>query len=215
MRSTAIYLSILVLLASWIFIGSEFTTYLRSKADPLSFYTEPDPGLATPPLSVEGQYTALLTCESALQRRSRRFMPTERRKIVASQCRNLAQTVLSKAPSLSAAYLVHALASRELGDDAEVLQAIKRSEQSGGDLIWKAERRVSLILSYHGSLTQDLEDIFKRDIARLVQSDLGRTILARNYERIPELRPFLISTVETLPDTTQRQFLSAVRQVNQ
>ena len=215
MRLTAICLSVLALLASGIFVAPEFNTYLRSQVDPLSFYTEPDAKLATPPLSVEGQYAALLTCESALQARSRRFMPPERREIVASQCRNLAQTILAKAPSLSAAHLVQALASRELGDEGEILQAIKRSEQTGGDLIWMAERRFGLTLPYWESLAQDHQAVFERDIARLAQSNLGRSILARQYDGSPELRPVLIATVETLPDTTQRQFLSAVRRASQ
>ena len=215
MRFIAICLSVLALLVSAILIAPEFNAYLRGQADALSFYTEPDSALATPPLSLEGQYTALLTCEAALQTRSRRFMPPERREIVASQCRNLAQTILSKAPSLSAGYLVQALALRELGDDAGVLHAVQRSEQTGGDLIWMAERRFDLTLPHWESLSQNLQVVFERDIARLAQSNLGRSILARQYDRSPELRPVLIATVETLPDTTQRQFLSAVRRASQ
>ena len=215
MRFIASCLSVMALLVSVIFVAPEFYTYLRGQSNALSFYTEPDSALASPPLSLEGQYTALLTCEAALQTRSRRFMPPERREIVASQCQDLAQTILSRAPSLSAAHLVQALGLRELGDDAGVLQAVQRSEQTGGDLIWMAERRFTLTLPYWESLTQDLQAVFARDIARLAQSNLGRSILARQYDRNPELRPVLIAAVETLPDTTQRQFLSAVRRVSQ
>ena len=96
MRLLIACLAGLVLLAAGLVLGGEMGAFQRAQEDSLSFYTEPDSELAVPPRSVEGQYLALLTCDDALRTRSRRFMPPERRALVAEQCLELGSAILAR-----------------------------------------------------------------------------------------------------------------------
>lgn len=214
MRLAAICLAGFALVVSVLGLGSEMGTYLRAQQGANSFYTSGDPGLSSPPRSVEGQYAALLTCDRALLTGGRRFMPPERRELVASQCLALADSVLAQAPSLSVAHLVRALAANELGNSPIALEALLAAEATGGDLTWMTERRFIATLPHLEALSPDQQARFARDIQRLAQSWTGVRMLARQYDRRPELRDTIITTVDTLPEDIQRRFLSAVRRAS-
>lgn len=228
MRAIAAGLAGLALLASILSIGDEMGTYLRSQKDVLSFYVDPDSQLAQPPRSLEGQYTALLTCDALLLSVERHLMPAERRVGVARDCQTLAEDILDTAPSLSAAHLIKALALNEqgaaagtgtetgpeTGPETGALPSILASEATGGDLVWMAERRFLATLPHFESLPEANRAALSRDIARLAQTNSGARILARQYQRNPALHEAIISTIDTLDAAVQQRFLSAVRRAS-
>ncbi|TAF39831.1 MAG: hypothetical protein EAZ66_04185 [Alphaproteobacteria bacterium] len=207
--------------AGWIFVyalGSASTEFMAHKfraQGELGPYLAKESDFAAPVASIEGVYAKLETCDAALSSIKTLLQPKEKRLKVARDCLAFSDDVLGRAPALSLANLVKALALAEIGLMVDARQALLLSELSAGSNISNAQRRAALWSSQFSDLSPAELDALQRDFVRLAAQDSGTAWLAGQYSKGAGMRIFMTEVIQTLPNARQIAFLDAVRRINE
>lgn len=217
MRRAFAGLGLTCLIASISVWQREYNFFLVSTRQPLDWVLAPSKVELKPPFSVEGHYITLQSCDRTMASISVRLASQNDRARIAQSCADLSDGILNESPSLSLAYLVRAQARLTLEETASGFGDLLASEQTGGAISWMATRRFDLAMARFGEAEQKSKDMMARDLATVMMSGrsgigrVARLYVGSDYEI---LRQFVVETVNTLSNETQRRFIAVVRKVS-
>lgn len=160
------------------------------------------------PLSVRAQREVFEACATLYSSLFLGIQSVETREAVGESCSSLADAVLARNPTFSAAHVTKAL----FATDADMAaRAIVMSWSTAPLDAWDARLRILRGFELQGMAGDDVARVIAADVAFMMQTHAGRTWLAQLYWSDPVIQPALINLVETRPSEEQAAFLSRVR----
>lgn len=170
-------------------------------------------------LSTLSQQATLLDCNTVLRwpnALEMRYQPDDARASMVAHCLTVSDAIASTAPTTSLAWLVGARAALQMGDTSGFNHRLLRSQLTSPTEQWLAEQRVELSEDNLSLLDEHTRTSHERDLAMLVSSLSGIYALTKRYLDDPAFRERIAAIVETLPEASQRRFISVLqRQVRQ
>lgn len=190
---------------------SELRPFVSSGGDRASRYQAYVEGTSVSGFSSFSQTMVLQDCLKAVTSIYGRLQPKDQRTNVIENCRNEAIAITDRAPTQSLAWFVQALIAAEVNNPEDLNLSLAKSRLAGPNEQWIAEVRVELAeLNYDKLDAENLEGN-AQDLLLLVKSKRGVRKIARRYIQRPEFRQRLADLVETLPEESQKKFVSNVR----
>lgn len=169
-------------------------------------------GQARIALSAYAKRQVLSSCHYGLTSQLALVRPEAETKRFATACRNYAYAVAKTMHTNSFAWLVLAAASRAVGDDSAMNQALQISRQTGPREQWIVERRVAFAESHFDALSEQTRAGNDEDIALLANSFRGVKTIAGRYVANEAFRNRVTDVVSRQPDEIQRRFIHFVRE---
>lgn len=164
--------------------------------------------------SIATQNVNLLDCANVLNAPAAlavRYLDDATRNALAPTCLSVASSITSNAPAASYAWYVEALAHAAMGDSAAMNEALRRSQLTGANEQWIAERRVELAENHFDELEPSVLHRHEADLSMLVLSERGIASIAGRYATDMAFRDRIVAIVETLSADNQQRFLNQVR----
>lgn len=164
----------------------------------------------TPGLSVATQKLTLLDCENTLlspNALALRYLEPATRDKLAPTCRKLAQAITMTSPNQSYAWYVAALASARMSDWSEMNAALHRSQLTGAQSLWIAERRFALSTQQRASLDADAGAAASADLELMLLTN-GLQTLVRPYATDAALRQSVGAAIDAMPEAQRSLALS-------
>lgn len=174
------------------------------------------------PYGWRSQEAQLTECEDLLTSVSARLSFPAARQRVAQSCLELAEGILTGAPTSGLAYLVKAEAAIGLGEEGNALEFLLLSNQLAASEGWLAARRLRFAVPRWGGDAATIESgdaatspvimALERDLLLLLPSKRYRPVLVQLYMQREEQRPWILATLDRAPTKHKRQFLRDVKQ---
>lgn len=167
-----------------------------------------------PGLSIAVENANLLDCANVMSAPNSlelRYLDDATRAAIAGTCLAMAEQITSKAPAASYAWLVGALALSRLADIEQMNTWLLRSQQTGPNERWIAEKRIELAEAHFADLGPEVAAGHDLDLLLVAQSTPGTASIARRYFSDPAFRERLITLVESLPGNEQARFVAQMR----
>jgi hypothetical protein len=172
--------------------------------------TQPVP----PGLSIFTQKLTMLDCDNALSAMGSlemRYLDAQRSAAIGPACLALADELVADAPTFSYAWYVGARASTLAGDWTGFNDRLLRSQLSGPNEQWIAERRAALAEDNLARLSDLARSAHDDDLRMLVRSDRGIATIATRYVSDAAFRDRITAIVETMTPPDQQRFIGSVR----
>lgn len=165
-------------------------------------------------LSTTAETQALADCMVPLQQLNSlemRFQPAGTADAIKERCREKAELVSRRTPTLSLAWYIKAMLGAIDGDAQALNDNLTRSRAVAPSEQWLAERRIALGEDNFSILDAEGLRSHKADLALMVQSSNGLRSLSRRYIQDPNFRERVASVVETMPQDVQARFLASLQ----
>jgi hypothetical protein len=169
-------------------------------------------GQARIALSAYAKRQILSSCHYGLTSQLSLVRPTAEIQRFARACQRYAYGVASTMHTNAFAWLVLAVASRAIGDDSTMNQALQISQRTGPNEQWIVERRVAFAESHFDVLSERSRLSNEQDLALLANSFRGVKTIAGRYVADAAFRDRVTDVVSRQPDEIQRRFIHFVRE---
>ena len=160
------------------------------------------------PYSYFAQTQELVRCIDLMESSIGALMGNFAQEAVATACQDLADAVLTTAPSFSLAHFVMAYADAKLGNVEEAASALAMAVQLAPNEGWQAARRLKLAFDLG---PETVAEAAQQDALLVVQSSRYRFVLADIYTQYPEHRDWLTASLSGADGRDLRAFLGQIR----
>jgi hypothetical protein len=203
-------LAVLVAFGAATTFGREYDAALLARAPELdqlnALSTEPPP--LPQPLSLRATRELLELCLKTKASVFYQLQASEQKLQIDQHCAGLAQHVVQRSPTVSAAHLTKAVFASTPADAAGPLVA---SQATAPFELWEARNRVAAGLGMYAQGIAELRMAIESDVAFLMQLHDGRAFLAQMYRAQAVTRPILTDLAESAPADQQARFLAELR----
>lgn len=171
-------------------------------------------GEVVPGPSTQSRNLVLNDCLTALNSFYGLAQPSEERRRVTEQCREIAGDIAKQTPSMSLAWLVQATTGAERQDWASFNLDLQRSRFTAPNEEWLAALRVDLAERHLADLDAKSQADHRDDLRLMAQSTAGAAALAERYVAFPDFRDRVTPLIGDLSPNVQRAFLAAVTEAH-
>lgn len=157
---------------------------------------------------------SLLDCSNVLSNLNSAEMqaqPQELRDAVAPHCLLAADQIVAASPTNAFAWYVGALAASIQQDWPGFNMRVARAQIADRTEQWVGQQRMALVENNYSKADQQVKDGNDVDLRMLLGSIPGQHAVARRYWADQAFRDRITAMVETLPEATQKRFVSVVR----
>lgn len=210
MKAVLFVCSVFALLGAVMSFGREYDVAYFSRSQSFAMVEELSSAdaLIRLPLSARGMRELFAVCGTVQQGILYRLQPLAVRQKIDGKCLALAQQVLIKNPTYSAAHTIKMMSSTMPQD---IRAAMVLSQQTSAYESWDAKLRLSKSLAIVDTGDATFDAALRADVVFLVQTEGGRAWLANLYGQIPSARAFLTQTIDARPAIEKADFLKKVR----
>lgn len=163
-------------------------------------------------LSAYAKRQILSSCHYGLTSQLSLVRPTAEIQRFAKACQRYAHGVAATMHTNAFAWLVLAAASRAVGDNTTMNQALQISQRTGPNEQWLVERRVAFAEGHFDALSEQSRLSNEQDLALLANSFRGVKTIAGRYVANAAFRNRVTDVVSRQPDEIQRRFIHFVRE---
>jgi len=165
----------------------------------------------TAPRSWRGIRNVMLACYDTQMSIALQFQPVDRRSAVHANCAGTANSILSSAPTTSAAHLVLA-ASAAYFEDSGFSMHLAHAQATAPREGWLVARRHALGAGKYTLLDATGRALWAKDTGVLLEERWGQLVVADTFVAQTDMRQIIEALVETLPNEDQRRFVALVRE---